>query len=86
MTPLNAFMSVPVKHLTGSKGKLWMGKELIFSDRLSKTLPTGYDAKYRNSCTCCYTACAKRVEHSFDVCQGIHVWDILSDILVSRTL
>jgi hypothetical protein len=28
----------------------------------------------------CYTACAKRVKHSFDVCQEIHVWNILSGI------
>ena len=34
----------------------------------------------------CYTACAQRVEHSLDVCQEIQVWDILSGILVSRTL
>jgi len=34
----------------------------------------------------CYTAFAKRVEHSFEVCQEIHVWDILSGILVSITL
>jgi len=33
-----------------------------------------------------YTAYAKRVEHSFNIWQEIHVWDILSGILVSRTL